>query len=74
MQSFVIPAWMAGTQARKDACGDIHVSLMDSSTPCWNNAIEWFYLNDEAETRGHHLLTFALAKDPRWRAATSVIA
>jgi hypothetical protein len=28
MQSFVMPAWMAGTQARKDACGDIHVSLI----------------------------------------------
>ena len=29
-------AWMAGTQVRKDASGDIHVNL-DSSTPCWND-------------------------------------
>ena len=29
---------------RKDASGDIHVSL-DSSTPCWNDAIEGFCLN-----------------------------
>jgi hypothetical protein len=34
-----MPAWMAGTQVRKDASGDIHVGL-DSSTPCWNDAIE----------------------------------
>jgi hypothetical protein len=36
MQIFVMPAWMAGTQVRKDASGDIHVRL-DSSTPCWND-------------------------------------
>jgi hypothetical protein len=36
---FVMPAWIAGIQARKDASGDIHVSL-DSITPCWNDAIE----------------------------------
>jgi len=30
---------IAGIQVRKDASGDIHVSL-DSSTPCWNDAIE----------------------------------
>src|SRR5215467_15778782 len=31
--------WIAGIhQARKDASGDIHVKL-DSSTPCWNDAI-----------------------------------
>jgi hypothetical protein len=35
----VMPAWMAGIQTRKDASGDIHVSL-DSSTPCWNDTIE----------------------------------
>jgi hypothetical protein len=34
-----MPAGMAGTEARKDASGDIHVNL-DSSTPCWNDAIE----------------------------------
>ena len=39
MQIFVMPAWMAGTQVRKDASGDIHVNL-DSSTPCWNDAME----------------------------------
>jgi hypothetical protein len=35
----VMPAGIAGIQIRKDAFGDIHVSL-DSSTPCWNDAIE----------------------------------
>ena len=30
-------AWIAGIQVRRDASGDIHVSL-DSSTPCWNDA------------------------------------
>ena len=44
MQSFVMPAWTAGIQVRKDASGDIHVRL-DSSTPCWNDGIEGFYLN-----------------------------
>ena len=34
-----MPAWMAGIQVRRDASGDIHVSL-DSSTPCWNDTIE----------------------------------
>jgi hypothetical protein len=43
-QIFVLPAWMAGIQVRKDASGDIHVSL-DSSTPCWNDPIERFCLN-----------------------------
>jgi len=33
----VMPAWIAGIQIRKDASGDIHVSL-DSSTPCRNDA------------------------------------
>jgi hypothetical protein len=36
MQIVVMPAWMAGTQVRKDASEDIHVNL-DSSTPCWND-------------------------------------
>jgi hypothetical protein len=35
----VMPAWIAGIQARKDASGDIHVNL-DSTTPCWNDAIK----------------------------------
>ena len=39
MQFFVMPAWIASIQVRKDASGNIHVSL-DSSTPCWNDAIE----------------------------------
>jgi hypothetical protein len=41
---FVMPARIAGIQARKDASGDIHVNL-DSSTPCWNDTIEEFCLN-----------------------------
>jgi hypothetical protein len=28
MQIVVMPAWMAGTQVRKDASGDIHVNLI----------------------------------------------
>jgi len=40
---FVMPAWTAGIQGRKDASGNIHVSL-DSSAPCWNDATE----NDSA--------------------------
>ena len=36
---FVMPAWIAGIQIRKDACGDIRVDL-DSSTPCGNDAIK----------------------------------
>jgi hypothetical protein len=42
-QIFVMPAWMAGIQIRKDAYGDIHVKL-DSSAPCWNDGIEGFCL------------------------------
>ena len=30
---------LPGIQVRKDACGNIHVSL-DSSIPCWNDGIE----------------------------------
>jgi hypothetical protein len=44
MQIVVMPAWMAGTQVRKDASRDIHVSL-DSSAPCWNDGIVGFYFN-----------------------------
>ena len=39
MVILVMPAWIAGIQVRKDAPGNIHVNL-DSSTPCWNDAIE----------------------------------
>jgi hypothetical protein len=39
IQVFVMSAWMAGIQVRKDASGDIPVAL-DSSTPCWNDRIE----------------------------------
>ena len=35
MQIFVMPAWIAGIQVRKDAFRDIHVNL-DSSMECWN--------------------------------------
>jgi hypothetical protein len=31
-------------QFRKDASGDVHVNL-DSSTPCWNDAEGFYYLN-----------------------------
>jgi hypothetical protein len=41
MQIFVMPAWIAGIQVCKDASGNIHVNL-DSSTPCWNDAVEGF--------------------------------
>jgi hypothetical protein len=37
----VMPAWTAGTQARRDASGDIHVNL-GSGTPCRNDDIEEF--------------------------------
>jgi len=33
-----MPAWIAGIRVRKNASGDVHVSL-DSSTPCWNDTI-----------------------------------
>jgi hypothetical protein len=42
---FVMPAWIAGIQVSKDASGDIHVGL-DSSTPCWNDAIEGSACNE----------------------------
>jgi hypothetical protein len=34
---------MTRQQIRKDASGNVHVDL-DSSTPCWNDAIEWTLL------------------------------
>jgi hypothetical protein len=43
----VMPAWIAGIQVCKDAYGDIHVDL-DSSVPCWNDAIGGFSLNDRS--------------------------
>ena len=43
-QIFVMPAWIAGIQVRKDASGNIHVNL-DSNTPCWNDLIDGFCLN-----------------------------
>jgi hypothetical protein len=39
MPIFVMPAWIAGIQIRKDASGYIHVTLV-SSTPCWNDGIK----------------------------------
>ena len=36
---FVMPARIADIQIRKDASENIRVNL-DSSTPCWNGAIE----------------------------------
>lgn len=44
MHIIVMPAWIAGTQVRKDAFGNIHVSL-DCSVPCWNDAMERFCFN-----------------------------
>jgi hypothetical protein len=41
---FVMPAWIAGIQLRKDASGDIHVNR-HSSIPCWNDPIEGFSWN-----------------------------
>jgi hypothetical protein len=34
-----MPAWIAGIQVCKDATGNVRVNL-DSSIPCWNDAIE----------------------------------
>jgi hypothetical protein len=39
MKIVVMPAGMAGIQLRKDAFGDIHVSL-GSSAPCWKDEME----------------------------------
>jgi hypothetical protein len=36
--NYVMPAWVAGIQVRKDASRDIRVNLMDSSSPCWNDS------------------------------------
>ena len=36
--------WRTGIQIRKDAFGDVHVNL-DSSAPCWNDAVERSSLN-----------------------------
>jgi hypothetical protein len=44
IEFIVMPGWMAGIQVRKDASGDIRVNL-DSSTPCWNDAIKRFCSN-----------------------------
>ena len=38
IQIFVMPARIAGIQVCTDASGNIHVNL-DSSTPCWNDAM-----------------------------------
>jgi hypothetical protein len=43
----VMPAWIAGIQFRKEASEDIRVDL-DSSTPCWNDAIGGALLNDRS--------------------------
>jgi hypothetical protein len=52
MRIFVMPARIAGIQARKDASVNVHVDL-DSSAPCWNDAIEGALLKlIEARARG----------------------
>ena len=38
IETIVMPAWIAGIQVCKDASGNIPVDL-DSSTPCWNDAL-----------------------------------
>jgi hypothetical protein len=44
LQSFVMPAWIAGIHlVREDAFGNVHVNL-DSSSPCWNDLIEGFLI------------------------------
>jgi hypothetical protein len=48
---FVMPARLPGIQARKDAFGDVHVRL-DSSAPCWNDAIDGFCLTDRLSPLG----------------------
>jgi hypothetical protein len=50
--SFVMPAWIAGIQFRKDASGDIPVNL-DSSTPCWNDAMRGFTENERRSSNPH---------------------
>src|SRR5262245_6401682 len=45
MEIFVMRHGMAGIQIRRDASGDIHF-VLDSSTPCWNDAIEEFTMTD----------------------------
>ena len=64
----VMPAWIAGIQARKDAAGDIRVNL-DSSTPCWNDGIERALLEPpkprtpifEGDLEGHESFGFVLS-------------
>jgi hypothetical protein len=41
MQSFVMPAWMAGIQLARMRPETSMLNL-DSSTPCWNDVIEGF--------------------------------
>ena len=43
----VMPALIGGIQFRKDVSEDIRVDL-DSSTPCWNDAIGGALLNDRS--------------------------
>ena len=53
MQSFVMPAWIAGSQVLQDASGNIHVNL-DSSTPCWNDVIDGLLRLTEVPPAGIH--------------------
>jgi hypothetical protein len=46
----VMPAWMAGIQARKDASGNVHVNL-DSGAPCWNDVREVLQLPETPPNR-----------------------
>jgi hypothetical protein len=46
MQIFVMPAWMAGIQARKDVSGQIHVNL-GPGTPCRDDDYCNVYVNSQ---------------------------
>jgi hypothetical protein len=64
---FVMPAWITGIQARRDASGNVHVNL-DSSTPCWNDATERTLLkltesHPEPYFRRSHTMRLAGATD-----------
>jgi hypothetical protein len=41
IQIVVMPAWIAGIQVRR-MCPETSMSTLDSSTPCWNDAIKGF--------------------------------
>jgi len=60
---FVMPAWITGIQIRRMLPGDIHVSL-DSSDPCWNDAIEGIVLKQTERFSTSRIFEGAL-RNPR---------